>query len=532
MESDVFRAFCYYVNERIFSKENLGSYVALVVDQSFVDDFCKENHTTEDALMHDVRKILCSYHRDHLTIKGIVAIQLFAASKRANTEGYTANNYYNRLSQVINWNINDLHHWMAENQEDIWLSLYKWCDNNYFKITRCQPRTGTGRYVQFPIQQALRVFTDEDFLYIAKIFVDNNLYPGEDITQTELWKIIKRNSLLNYLETRHAKEVINNSASEEDYLFQIYNFYLRWDGKYKLREKVVRTDSSLNNICLYLTEDLVSLEFRDENLKLLRKFSLGSMEYSDIQGYFHFKRKGLLLFKKDDIYDDRWQEVRYIDFAEYDYSAKSEKYGIAVCFKNEIPFSLEYKMKGCEVFWENRNIIIYKIKKCSLTEEFFTEKRTYELYGGFKVGKNAYLQGALPILRLLKPSIVWIDGNIVGENMISGDYSLNYLTTGSHYIKLPNMKRIMIDVVEAYASVLEWQNTYNKWNVGKKPAIWQNQKSDQGIVGLDFSIIGNSDTAIDESVTRRWAKAFVFGQFNDKENNVAINLIKKYNGVI
>lgn len=74
MESDVFRAFCYYVNERIFSKENLGSYVALVVDQSFVDDFCKENHTTEDALMHDVRKILCSYHRDHLTIKGIVAI--------------------------------------------------------------------------------------------------------------------------------------------------------------------------------------------------------------------------------------------------------------------------------------------------------------------------------------------------------------------------------------------------------------------------------------------------------------------------
>ena len=50
MGSDVFRKFCYYVDEHIFSKENLGSYVALVVDQSFVDDFCKENHTTEETL--------------------------------------------------------------------------------------------------------------------------------------------------------------------------------------------------------------------------------------------------------------------------------------------------------------------------------------------------------------------------------------------------------------------------------------------------------------------------------------------------
>lgn len=185
MESDVFRTFCYYVDEHIFSKENLGSYVALVVDQSFIDNFCKENHTTESALMHDVRKTLCCCYRDHLTIKGIVAIQLFAATKRANTDGLTVNNYRDRLSQVLNWDIDDLQKWMIAYQEDIWLSLYRWCDNNYYQITKCKPRTGKGRYVQFPVHQALRVFTDEDFLYIAKIFVDNNLYPGEDITQTE-----------------------------------------------------------------------------------------------------------------------------------------------------------------------------------------------------------------------------------------------------------------------------------------------------------------------------------------------------------
>lgn len=526
MESDVFRTFCYYVDEHIFSKENLGSYVALVVDQSFIDNFCKENHTTESALMHDVRKTLCCCYRDHLTIKGIVAIQLFAATKRANTDGLTVNNYRDRLSQVLNWDIDDLQKWMIAYQEDIWLSLYRWCDNNYYQITKCKPRTGKGRYVQFPVHQALRVFTDEDFLYIAKIFVDNNLYPGEDITQTEFWKIINKRSLSNYYVTRHSKDVVSNSVYPEDYLLQIYNFYLRWNGKYKFREEVVHTNPAFNDVYGYLTEDLTTVELRDENLKLQRKFSLDAMKYSDIYLYFPFKWKGLLLFQRDDVYENRWREVRYIA-TECDYTEESEKYGLALCFKNEIPFSLEYKMKGCEILFENKNIIIYKILRKSSTKDFFTEKRIYELYGGLKIGKNAYLQGALPILRLHKPSIVWIDGKMVEEGSISGDYSLNNLTIGSHYIKFPNIKRIMIDVVETSVSIQDWQDTYNKWNIKKKPAMWQNQNLDQGIVGLDFSFLSDLDTAIDESVTKRWAKAFVFGQFHDKENNIAINLMKK-----
>lgn len=168
MGSDVFRKFCYYVDEHIFSKESLGSYVALVVDQSFVDDFCKENHTTEETLMCSARKTLWTCHRDHLAIKGIIAIQLFAATKRANKDGLTVGNYRDRLSQVLNWDINDLQQWMVAYQEDVWLSLYQWCDNNYFQITKCKPRTGKGRYVQFPVNQALRVFTEEDFYILQR----------------------------------------------------------------------------------------------------------------------------------------------------------------------------------------------------------------------------------------------------------------------------------------------------------------------------------------------------------------------------
>ena len=98
MQNDIFRTFCHYVDEHIFSKENMGSYVSFVVDQSFVDDFCKEHCTTENALMLSVRSNHRKNYYDHLDAKGIVAIQLFAASKRANSGGLTAKAYYARLS--------------------------------------------------------------------------------------------------------------------------------------------------------------------------------------------------------------------------------------------------------------------------------------------------------------------------------------------------------------------------------------------------------------------------------------------------
>ena len=455
MKDSIFRVFCYYVDEHIFSQENMGSYVSLVVDQSFVDDFCKENHTTENALMLSVRNNLWSNLFDHYTIKGFVAIQLFAATKRANTDGLTVKNYRDRLSQIVGWEINDLQKWMATFQEDLWLSLYQWCDKNYFQITKCKSRTGTGRYVQFPVNQALRVFTEEDLLYIAKAFVDKSLYPGEDITQTDFWKSINKHELGKYLATRHASGVIENSILEEDYLSQIYNYYLRWDGKYKYHEKVNRTNPSLNNVFAYLTEDFSSLELRDENLCLLQSYEIASANYPEVSYHFPFKREGLLLFKKDEVYDNRWKEVRYIEADEDDYSEESGKYGLAVYFRSIIHSKLGQNLKRCEILLENRNVIIYKVTRRICTESFFTEKRAYELYGGLRIGRNVYLKGATPILRLHKPSMVWIDGKIVNEHAIDGCYSLNQLSIGCHFIKLPNTKKIMIDVIDAPVNILK-----------------------------------------------------------------------------
>ena len=56
--SNIFREFCKFVDERIFPEENAGTYVAFVVDQTFVDEFCKLHSLTEETLMDAVGNCL------------------------------------------------------------------------------------------------------------------------------------------------------------------------------------------------------------------------------------------------------------------------------------------------------------------------------------------------------------------------------------------------------------------------------------------------------------------------------------------
>ena len=105
---DIFREFCKFVDERIFPEENAGTYVAFVVDQAFIDDFCHTQHIPEAVLMEAVKNQISTSNIDNLYnddfsfyAKGIVAIQLYAASKRANSDGFSEYNYRERLSQVL-----------------------------------------------------------------------------------------------------------------------------------------------------------------------------------------------------------------------------------------------------------------------------------------------------------------------------------------------------------------------------------------------------------------------------------------------
>ena len=78
----LYSSFCDFIDTYIFSEEKVGMTVSFVVDKTLITEFCKKHNVTESILMEAVRGRLYSYHKDIKHIKGILAIQLYAASKR------------------------------------------------------------------------------------------------------------------------------------------------------------------------------------------------------------------------------------------------------------------------------------------------------------------------------------------------------------------------------------------------------------------------------------------------------------------
>ena len=521
----LFSKFCQFIDERIFSEDNIGSSVAFVVDKALINEFCKRNGVDEHELMHAVRYNLYSYSRNITHIKGILAIQLYAASKRANSGGITVKNYRDRLSQVLlDWDMNDLQRWMEDHQELYWETFYDWCDSHFFFVAKCKRKTGAGRYVQYPIMQSQCVFTEEDLKYIACAFVDYVLLPGEDISETDFWRVLDRYSLISYFKTRHSHEVRDNSRSDEDFKRQIFNYYLRWDGEYKLgyNSAVKRQTAKEADEFIYLTDDFSKLQFRNSNLKLTKEIDVSKLTYSHISRLFSFKHKGLILFKKDDIYDNYWQECRYLDQND-DEDIKEE--GIALVFTNQCNHRIIYKSEL--LIKRYANISIYRVKYSYTTSDLYAEKRFYSLEGGLKIGRNSYLLGAGPSLVVTRKSRFWIDGK---PNDASKDetFDLSGLDTGTHSIRFPNYKRIEFEIVRHDALHPQWLDSYNKWNIDLEGSLWESVNIDNGIVGLDYtSIPQNIQSGLKGSVLNRWGMMHVFGTIQQNETNNVIKVLSK-----
>ena len=98
--NNIFNLFCRYVDDTIF-KENIGSTVSFIIDQSYIDSFCEKYSTTEYELLNEVRKNMYRYSASIEHIKGIIAIQVYAATKRADDYIMTSANYRGRLADLL-----------------------------------------------------------------------------------------------------------------------------------------------------------------------------------------------------------------------------------------------------------------------------------------------------------------------------------------------------------------------------------------------------------------------------------------------
>lgn len=471
------------------------------MDQTFIDDFCKEKHTTENELLADARSRRYSIARNAFLTKGMIALQVFAATKRANSDGITERNYRDRLDDLLFHDIGELQRWMSDYQDTMWKTFYDWCDANGFRVSRkCKPGYGTGRYVQYPLQEALRVFTTEALLNFARAFVDNHLTPEDDLSYNTFWDIISWRSLSRYIDSNNASRIYFNPSYTEDAQQQIYNFFLRWDGEYRIQNgsDAKKRVASSGNI-VYLTADYDALEIREENGKLLSTFALTSLRYQALvntKNRIPIRRKGIFLFKWDDIYQI-WQECHYLEEGES---------GIALVFPDEINWS--YSFRACPVLVTCPKLRIYRLSPDSTPHFLLTERKTCYLEGGLKVGRDTYLVGAAPFLVREQNEQVRIDKELIdgAENRIN----LRGLDIGEHVINVPGRKPIRFEIVAPFVHSPQWGANYQKWDIDAKKAAWGMAQIENGVSGMDFSPICRDFINGDErTVSRAWAETFL-----------------------
>lgn len=531
MEESLFLKFCKYVDKTIFSKENVGETVAFIVDQTFIDDFCKEAGVKEDVLLSEVRARHYSVYsrNDILSIKGIIAIQLYAATKRDDSDEMTERNYRDRFVQLLKWTLKDFNTWMEDNQEKCWNRLYDWCDKNDFRIAKCEFKTGSGRFVQFPLQQAARIFTQKDLKYIAYYFVKNNLQPGEDIQEEDFWRILSKKGLSLYIKTNHGRKLMGNEEYAQDAPRQVYNYYLKWDGSYinPITEKTKRLNAE--KFFLYLKGDFSSVDVRDERMNLEQRIELNNSLRSSLEQYYRFKRPCCIIFHKNDIYDDYWEETRYLE---------KEEEGLALIIDEPI-FQWHSVTRTHPEFCNSKLIFSYgygkiKIYQFSFSDSdqlsnYFSTEKLFSLDGGLKIGRMKFMRGGAPILRLFTRTAFYIDGERLDKNLEGGGLNLNYLPIGKHTIKIPNSRKVEFEILEPISGRTKWSLDFNRWIFDMSKGLWSSDKCEDGIVGLDFSLIKMATFGCEhsESDITRWARFHLSGQCAENENNIAIKLLSK-----
>lgn len=300
--------------------------------------------------------------------------------------------------------------------------------------------------------------------------------------------------------SNNASRIYFNPSYTEDAQQQIYNFFLRWDGEYRIRngsEAKKRVASSGNIV--YLTADYDALEIREENGKLLSTFALTSLRYQALvntKNRIPIRRKGIFLFKWDDIYQI-WQECHYLEEGES---------GIALVFPDETNWS--YSFRACPVLVTCPKLRIYRLSPDSTPHFLLTERKTCYLEGGLKVGRDTYLAGAAPFLVREQNEQVRIDKELIdgAENRIN----LRGLDIGEHVINVPGRKPIRFEIVAPFVHSPQWGANYQKWDIDAKKAAWGMAQIENGVSGMDFSPICREFINGDErTVSRAWAETFL-----------------------
>lgn len=518
--------FCQYIKDKLFNDSMKGSYVSLVIDDKFINEACRVIGVNKNTLYSAVKTFM--WHdiwngmQGNPTLSfGIVALQLYTAYLRGDNAG--SNGYRPALAELLGVDdVSIIAEWLDLHQEKVWDILYDWCEKNDFQIYRTESSYGPWRYIRYILDCASNTLNQNDLKRFGYDFYIHGVTANEELSEVDFWRALggKGEIANNQWHTKRCNSILLENLGNDHVFDQIYSYFCyHWDGKYIIpsfsKNHKERTNSKY---LLFLSTDKLKLDVREDDNKV---FEIGlNKPFEDaLTHYYRFKRDGIIVFKPSEFYEDYWEETRYIDNGDE---------GLALIRKNKIYEYYHLNIIGSYGVW--KLVTLKKGQNYSTREFFSSEVKPYKLDGGLKLGYHKYMEGGDPILKVIRDSKFWVDGESI-EGQSSDEYFLDF-KKGRHIIKFKGYSPIIIQVIACKEEPVQWKKEYSHWQANRKEGYVKpmpcTYNLDYGsFIGLNFyGMLGDIQPSM--PIVKRWILAHQ-GKGLANENNIIIKQLKEAN---
>lgn len=443
-----------YIYQQFFGDENVGQFICLSVDDSFISQFCSKKgiHLAyyKSAIIQELGKdwsnvITVSDINDIPRYLGLLAIQVYAAYLMRRDSLHSERAYNPRIIELLGLNGDyELQALYRVHQNDVWARFKDWCAYKGYFVELPTPTTGMRCFIQYPISQAL--LNQEDYKALSRFFIKRQIRPSEHFSFTAFCKLtfpVEKGEINRHFDQLYERHL--ELGSILNLKKQLFSYYNNWDGsgqRHYGRENV----SSLTGISdqrfhkpefqlLVLHNNLAHAKLIDAWDRELKTFDLnveGLREEISNHG-FVFPYNHVIVFKYDNDYND-WIETRYIN-----------RYCRCILlFDKKMPQLLtasSYKQLAAKDY-STACYYIYEFDLNALTHEeihrfrnFLDDDMVVELYGGLKLSRKIYMYGAGPRIKVNKPGMVWINSIRLSPSDCEKGYSCTDFECGPFVVK-------------------------------------------------------------------------------------------------
>lgn len=519
----IYEDFNKYVYRELFGAENIGQFICLSVDETFINHFCSKKDISlscyksaiAEELGKDWSKVMIIEGTDQIPgYLGLLAIQVYAAYLMRKDSLHSERAYNPRMMELLGLNSDyELQSLYRAFQNEVWSLFKDWCSYKGFLVELPKPTTGMRCFIQYPISQAL--LNQEDCRAVSRFFVKRQVRPFEHFSFNAFCKLIfpvskgEINKHFDQLYERHLelRTILNLKK-------QLFAYYNNWDGNgsfhYERINEVFKNTlidkSSFDPVfkSIVLSDDLMVVRLVDAWDRELRRFDLndeGLIEgLKDCDVIFPYNY--LILFKFDHNYND-WLETRYVS---------RENKCLLLFDRMKIPSIRMSSYKHMAV--REYSTMFYCIFEFDLDRfsdeeihrfrDFMDNDAAIELFGGLKISRNIYMHGAGPCIKFNKPGMTWINSVRIPDSKFEQDYSCVEFECGRFVVKSEFDTAIYFEVQKP-----SWKASVNEcgWLLSREGGVWDVTESQGNVNGLWYNLA--QESCLGSAPIRKWIEVAI-----------------------